>query len=57
MVAVAKGSRLLLNKLFIIKDGAFKWIADVDATGKVIENKHKGRTGKDINIKNCWKVK
>ena len=44
-------------KLFVLKDGVLKWIGDADATGKVIKDKHKGRVGKDIEIKDCWKVK
>ena len=44
-------------KLFVFKDKAFKWIADVDATGKVIEGKTKGKSGKEIKVKECWKVK
>jgi hypothetical protein len=44
-------------KLFVELKGGFKWIGDVDATGKIIENKHKSTVGKDIKIKDCWKVK
>jgi hypothetical protein len=44
-------------KLFVKTKIEFEWIADVDATGKVIEGKHKGKTGKDIKTKDCWKVK
>ena len=44
-------------KLFIKTKTEFEWIADVDATGTVIENKTKSDTGKEIKIKDCWKVK
>jgi hypothetical protein len=44
-------------KLFVVRKGEFEWIGDADATGKVIEGKHKSETGKDIKIKDCWKVK
>jgi hypothetical protein len=44
-------------KLFVELKGQFKWIADVDATGKVIKDKHKGEKGRNIEIKDCWKVK
>ncbi len=44
-------------KLFVKREGQFQWIGDADATGKVIENKHKSNEGRSIPIKQCWKVK
>ena len=44
-------------KLFVVNDKIFEWIADVDATGKVIIGKTKGARGREIPIKECWKVK
>ncbi|GAB4168943.1 MAG: hypothetical protein Tsb006_7280 [Rickettsiaceae bacterium] len=44
-------------KLFVKTKTKFKWIADIDATGKVIEGKTKSDDGREIPIKQCWKVK
>ena len=44
-------------KLFIKGKTDFKWIGDADATGKIIEGKNKSEVGKNIKIKDCWKVK
>lgn len=44
-------------KLFVLKNKEFERIADVDATGKVIEGKTKSETGRNIPLKQCWKVK
>ena len=44
-------------KLFVVKDSAFEWIGDADATGKVIQGKTKSNIGDRIPLKQCWKVK
>jgi hypothetical protein len=44
-------------KLYVENNKIFEWIADVDATGKVIEDKNRGDVGRNIPIKQCWKVK
>ncbi|MFK7973736.1 MAG: hypothetical protein AB8B66_02585 [Rickettsiaceae bacterium] len=44
-------------KLFVKTKNHFKWIADTDANGKIIQGKTKGDKGSKILIKDCGKIK
>ena len=44
-------------KLFVELEKEFRWIDDIDASGKVIKGKHKGDVGMNIPLKECNKVK
>ena len=44
-------------KLFVMKEGDFKWVADVTKDGEIIWNKTKSEVGEKIRIKQCHKIK